>query len=179
MAIFIKIFFSFFHGVIFFCAFKVVSNRNPVYALLNLISVVILSALFLYVSGAIFLSYLLVLIYIGAIIVLFLFVIKMFNLRHIDEDLTLFVDLSKHFINFLTFFVVNVFFLFDSAIVINSFKEDQHIFEVNIVFDIDTFILVYTEYVLQFVLITLILFIAMISCIFSVLKIDQRPIIIF
>jgi NADH:ubiquinone oxidoreductase subunit 6 (subunit J) len=165
-------FFGLFHGVVFFCSFKVVSNRNPVYALLNLIVIVLLSALFLYISGAIFLSYLLVLIYIGAVIVLFLFVIKMFNLRHIKEDLTLFLSLSKHFINLFTFFFIIALFLCDASSTLNDFKLDQYIFQGNALFDINTFILVYTEYVIQFILITLILFIAMIGCIFTVLRVD-------
>jgi NADH-quinone oxidoreductase subunit J len=173
LSVIIKIFFGLFHAVIFFCSTKVVSNRNPVYALLNLITIVILSALFLYMSGAVFLSYLLLLVHVGAVIVLFLFVIKMFNFRHIKEDLTFFAVFSKHVISLLTFFIINTFFLFDVSIVIDSFKEDGYIFRGNVIFDVDAFILVYTEYVLQFILITLILFITMISCIFAVLKIDQ------
>jgi NADH:ubiquinone oxidoreductase subunit 6 (subunit J) len=171
----INIFFVVFHGFIFFCAFKVVSNRNPIYALLNLIIIVILSALFLYMSGAIFLSYLLILVYVGAVIVLFLFVVKMFNLRHIKENLTLFNSLSKHLIACFVFIIINMFFLFDVSNLINNFKLDQYIFQSNVVFDIDTFVLVYTEYVSQFILITLILFTAMVGSIFTVLKIDQQP----
>jgi NADH:ubiquinone oxidoreductase subunit 6 (subunit J) len=172
----INIFFGLFHGLVFFCAFKVVSNRNPVYALLNLIIIVVLSALFLYVSGAVFLSYLLILIYVGAVIVLFIFVVKMLNLRHIKEDLTVFNSLSKNFIACFIFFIINMIFLFDISNIINNFNLNQQSFQINIVFDIDTFILVYTEYVPHFFLITWILFTAMVGCIFTILKIDQQPI---
>jgi NADH:ubiquinone oxidoreductase subunit 6 (subunit J) len=169
-----NIFFGVFHGLVFFCSFKVVSNRNPIYALLNLITLVVLSAMFLYIIGAVFLSYLLIIIYVGAMIVLFIFVVKMFNLRHIKEDLTVFNSLSKHFIAYFIFFIINMLFLYDISILINSFKLDPHTFQSSAIFDIDTFILVYTEYVSHFILVTLILFTAMIGCIFTILKIDQQ-----
>jgi NADH:ubiquinone oxidoreductase subunit 6 (subunit J) len=127
-------------------------------------------------SGATFLSYLLILVYVGAVIVLFLFVIKMFNLRHIKEDLTIFNCLSRHFIACFIFFFINTIFLLDISNLINNFKLDQHVFQSNIIFDIDTFILIYTEYVSQFILITLILFTAMVGCIFLILKIEQQPV---
>jgi hypothetical protein len=61
-------------------------------------------------------------------------------------------------------------------VLIDNFKLGQDIFQGNAVFGIDTFILVYTEYALQFILITLILFIVMLGCVFTVLKIDQHNI---
>jgi hypothetical protein len=42
--------------------------------------------------------------------------------------------------------------------VIGDFKEDGYIFRGNVIFDVNAFILVYTEYVLQFILMTLITF---------------------
>src|ERR1700743_1734305 len=62
-------------------AILVIISKNPVISVIFLISLVLNSALFLMVKGMHFLGISYILIYLGAIIVLFLFVIMMINVR--------------------------------------------------------------------------------------------------
>jgi NADH-ubiquinone oxidoreductase chain 6 len=65
-------------------AILVIISKNPVISVIFLISLVLNSALFLMVKGMPFLGISYILIYLGAIIVLFLFVIMMINVRLTD-----------------------------------------------------------------------------------------------
>ena len=65
-------------------AILVIISKNPVISVIFLISLVLNSALFLMVKGMPFLGISYTLIYLGAIIVLFLFVIMMINVRLTD-----------------------------------------------------------------------------------------------
>ena len=62
----------------------VILSKNSVTSVLYLISVYVLTALVLLLLGAEFLSVLIVIIYVGAISILFLFVIMMLNLRIVE-----------------------------------------------------------------------------------------------
>jgi len=65
-------------------AILVIISKNPVISVIFLISLVLNSALFLIVKGLPFLGLSYILIYLGAIIVLFLFVIMMINIKLTD-----------------------------------------------------------------------------------------------
>ena len=65
-------------------AILVIISKNPVISVICLISLVLNSALFLMVKGMPFLGISYILIYLGAIIVLFLFVIMMINIKLTD-----------------------------------------------------------------------------------------------
>ena len=65
-------------------AILVIISKNPVISVIFLISLVLNSALFLMVKGMHFLGISYILIYLGAIIVLFLFVIMMINIKLTD-----------------------------------------------------------------------------------------------
>ena len=65
-------------------AILVIISKNPVISVIFLISLVLNSALFLMVKGMPFLGISYILIYLGAIIVLFLFVIMMINIKLSD-----------------------------------------------------------------------------------------------
>jgi NADH:ubiquinone oxidoreductase subunit 6 (subunit J) len=67
-------------GIICF-SFLVFKLKNPVYCLVNLILLFLTTALFLISIQVEFLAMIYIIIYIGAIAILFLFVIMMFNLR--------------------------------------------------------------------------------------------------
>ena len=73
-------FFYLFSVVLIFCAAMVVSARNPVHSVLFLIGAFFnASALFL-MAGAEFLAFILVIVYVGAVAVLFLFVVMMLDI---------------------------------------------------------------------------------------------------
>jgi NADH-ubiquinone oxidoreductase chain 6 len=65
-------------------AILVIISKNPVISVIYLISLVLNTALYLIVKGITYIGISYILIYIGAIIVLFLFVIMMINIRLTD-----------------------------------------------------------------------------------------------
>jgi NADH-quinone oxidoreductase subunit J len=79
--------FYIFSAVMLFAAFRVITARNPVHAVLFLVLTFFQAAMIWMLLKAEFLSIILVLVYVGAVMVLFLFVVMMMdinteNLRH-------------------------------------------------------------------------------------------------
>ena len=74
-------FFYLFSAVLLFAAFRVVTARNPVHAVLNLILAFSQAAAIWLLLKAEFLGIALVLVYLGAVMVLFLFVVMMLDIR--------------------------------------------------------------------------------------------------
>lgn len=79
-----SIYFLILSPLIIISSLLIVISKNSVTAVLYLISVYILASLMLLLLGAEFLSILIIIIYIGAISILFLFVIMMLNLRIVE-----------------------------------------------------------------------------------------------
>jgi NADH:ubiquinone oxidoreductase subunit 6 (subunit J) len=89
----------------------VVILSNPIYALICLILVFFNSAVFLLSINVNFLAMIYLIIYIGAIAILFLFVIMMFNLRELKQQSTAINDYSFLSISFsLCFLVLSKFY---------------------------------------------------------------------
>ena len=86
-------FFYLFAGVLLFSAFRVVTARNPVHAVLYLMLAFSQASGLWFMLGAEFLAITLVLVYLGAVMVLFLFVVMMLDIN-ID---TLRAGFWKHF----------------------------------------------------------------------------------
>lgn len=84
----------------------VITLSNPVYALVCLILVFFSTALFLLSIHVNFLALIYLIIYIGAIAILFLFVIMMFNLRELEKQSTEINDYSFVSISFWFYFLV-------------------------------------------------------------------------
>lgn len=74
-------FFYLFSAVMLFAAFRVVTSRNPVHAVLNLILVFSQAAGIWLLLKAEFLGIALVVVYLGAVMVLFMFVVMMLDIR--------------------------------------------------------------------------------------------------
>ena len=83
-------------------AILVIISKNPVISVIFLISLVLNSALFLMVKGLPFLGISYILIYLGAIIVLFLFVIMMINVRRCAWLVREIINLNLYSIKILT-----------------------------------------------------------------------------
>lgn len=66
------------------CGCGVVLARDPIQSVLFLVTVFILTAVLLFILGAEFLAILLITVYIGAIAILFLFVVMLLNLRMVE-----------------------------------------------------------------------------------------------
>lgn len=84
----------------------VIISSNPIYSLICLILVFFSSALFLLSINVNFLAMIYLIIYIGAIAILFLFVIMMFNLRELNQQVTKINDFSFLSISFILYFFV-------------------------------------------------------------------------
>ena len=86
-------FFYLFSTVMVACAFMVISARNPVHSVLFLIAAFVNAAGLFLLLGAEFLAMILVVVYVGAVAVLFLFVVMM-----LDVD---FAELKQGFLQYL------------------------------------------------------------------------------
>jgi len=87
------IFFYIFGGVAVASGFMVIASRNPVHSVLFLILTFVNAAGLFVLLGAEFLAMILIVVYVGAVAVLFLFVVMM-----LDVD---FVELRQGFLNYL------------------------------------------------------------------------------
>lgn len=87
------LFFYLFAAVLVACAFMVIASRNPVHSVLFLILAFVNAAGLFVLMGAEFLAMILVVVYVGAVAVLFLFVVMM-----LDVD---FAELRQGFLQYL------------------------------------------------------------------------------
>jgi NADH-quinone oxidoreductase subunit J len=104
--IFPALFFYLFAAVCVASAFMVIASRNPVHSVLFLILAFVNAAALFVIAGAEFLAMILIVVYVGAVAVLFLFVVMM-----LDVD---FVELRQGFLSYLPFgAVLGTVFLFE------------------------------------------------------------------
>jgi NADH-quinone oxidoreductase subunit J len=78
--IFAQIFFYFFAAILILSAVMVVTSRNPVHSVLFLILCFFNAAALFLIAGAEFLAFILLIVYVGAVAVLFLFVVMMLDI---------------------------------------------------------------------------------------------------
>lgn len=103
-------------------SFFVFGMVNPVQSLLWLVCVFICASLVLIEMGAEFIAILLILVYIGAIAVLFLFVIMLLNIRLIELNL-FYINYRSIILFFSFFFLLQVFFVFFFNNINNTFVD--------------------------------------------------------
>jgi len=110
-------FFYLFSGVAIASAFMVIASRNPVYSVLFLILTFVNAAGLFLMMGAEFLAMILVVVYVGAVAVLFLFVVMM-----LDVD---FAELREGFLQLLPVgALIGVIFLVELIVVVGSWTLD-------------------------------------------------------
>ena len=151
-------------------ALGVVAARNPVHSVLFLILAFFTSAGLFVLLGAEFLAMLLVVVYVGAVAVLFLFVVMM-----LDVD---FVELKQGFLSYLPLGgIVGVVLLGELLLVTQAVRTKTESFagfaEDGITNAERIGEVLYTDYLLLFQLAGLVLFVAMIGAI--VLTLRHRP----
>jgi len=114
-------YFLIFCPLIIISSILIIASKNAITSVLYLICVFLLSALCLLLLGAEFLSVLLVIVYVGAISILFLFVIMMLNLRIVEvyNSLVSFFPIGSF---------LGVFFLFFIFFII---KQDYNLFSLS------------------------------------------------
>jgi NADH-quinone oxidoreductase subunit J len=109
------LFFYLFSGFLIASAVMVVSSRNPVHAVLFLILAFVNAAGLFVLMGAEFLAMILVVVYVGAVAVLFLFVVMM-----LDVD---FAELRQGFLQYLPIgAVISGIFFLEVALVVGTWQ---------------------------------------------------------
>jgi NADH-quinone oxidoreductase subunit J len=110
-------FFYLFSGVTIASAFMVIAARNPVHSVLFLILAFVNAAGLFLLMGAEFLAMILVIVYVGAVAVLFLFVVMM-----LDVD---FAELRQGFLQYLPIgALIGVLFLVELVLVVGAWAVD-------------------------------------------------------
>ena len=114
------LFFYLFAGVTIASAFMVIAARNPVHSVLFLILAFVNAAGLFLMMGAEFLAMILVIVYVGAVAVLFLFVVMM-----LDVD---FAELREGYLQYLPVgALIGVIFLIELVLVVGSWAIDPNL----------------------------------------------------
>jgi NADH-quinone oxidoreductase subunit J len=102
----LSFFYYFFVTFLFFSALMVVNSRNPVHSVFFLVLVFFVGSLFIFSVKSEFLAIVFIIVYIGAIAVLFLFVVMMLNIK--------ILELRTNYISYLPFgFLITLFVMFE------------------------------------------------------------------
>lgn len=178
----INLYYCFYLLLLLSCLQVIVLN-NPVYSVLYLIIVFILSSILFIISGIHFLGLVLMIVYLGAVVVLFLFVVMLLNIKILE---------LRRGINFYPFILICLInFL---LIITFLYYETKNVFAFSVFLKLDFvdwskfFIetgsfnaigkLLYTTFFFQFIISSTILFIAMVGAIvltLSQLKFFKKP----
>ena len=155
--------------LLFFFSLNLILNKNTLYSILSLIVVFFLSAILVIQFGLDYLPLIFISIYVGALSVLFLFVIMMLNSR-------VFIK-TNNFLFYFLFFLISFFFLVICYIV--------NFFNLNFLYDISDYYInliikgnplliigftIFTKYFMSLLIAGIILFIAMIGSVSLVLE---------
>lgn len=169
---FAAVFFYLFAGVTVAAAFMVISARNPVHSVLYLILAFVNSAGLFVLLGAEFLAMILIVVYVGAVAVLFLFVVMM-----LDVD---FAEMRAGFLRYLPVGgLIGIIMLIELVLVLGSWVIDPGITnQVATPSPVDADItntealgrILYTKYIYFFEAAGIILLIAMIGAIVLTLR---------
>ncbi|POR55431.1 NADH-quinone oxidoreductase subunit J [Bosea psychrotolerans] len=163
-------FFYLFAGVTVASAFMVVTSRNPVHSVLFLILAFVNAAGLFMLLGAEFLAMLLIVVYVGAVAVLFLFVVMM-----LDVD---FAEFRQGFLNYLPIgALIGLIFAVELLLVVGAWVIDPRIVSTpvapipaNLTNTAALGQVLYTQYIYYFQAAGLVLLVAMIGAIVLTLR---------
>jgi NADH-quinone oxidoreductase subunit J len=167
------VFFYLFASICVASAVMVIAARNPVHSVLFLILAFVNAAGLFVLIGAEFLAMILIIVYVGAVAVLFLFVVMM-----LDVD---FAELRQGFLNYLPVGgVIALIFLIELLLVLGAWAIGPGLVRTSPIPNIDTLSntaalgqVLYTRYVYYFQAAGLVLLVAMIGAI--VLTLRHKP----
>jgi NADH-quinone oxidoreductase subunit J len=166
-------FFSMLSVLYIFCAVMVVFSKNPIHSVLYLILIFINTICFFFLLGVEYLSFVFLIIYVGAIAVLFLFVVMMLNIKIIEynENFLKYLPIGGLLLCLLFFefcYIFNMDFLENMRITF-EFKDTVSVFWFDFIDESDTLLLfaviLYTYYSHLLILAGLLLLLAMIGSI--------------
>ena len=150
--------------LLIFTCFKVITSSNPVLSAINLVFSFFLSAVLWLLLGAEFLSIILILVYVGAVMVLFLFVVMMLDINIAKKTAAYIKYLPLGIAVFIAFNVLIIYFF------INTFENIDYnvVKNIEIISDSNTEnlgYLLFTKYIIEFEIAGLILLLGIISAI--------------
>ena len=167
--------FYLFAGILIVSALMVVTARNPVHSVLFLILAFFNAAGLFIMLGAEFVGMILVIVYVGAVAVLFLFVVMMLDIN--------FADMRKGAMQYIPIgLVIGAILLFELVTLYGMWERTPQMTENRAAPITETAglsnteqigMLIYTEYIFAFQMAGLILFVAMVGAI--VLTLRKRP----
>ena len=165
--------FYFFSAILLLCGIMVISSRNPVHSVLFLILAFFNAAGLFVLLGAEFLAMILVVVYVGAVAVLFLFVVMMLDIN--------FVELREGFIAYLPIgIVIGGIFMVELLLVVFSWvinpgiaKQITAAIPTNVSNTEALGLVLYTKYIHYFQIAGMVLLVAMIGAI--VLTLRHKP----
>ena len=150
--------------LLIFTCFKVITSSNPVLSAINLVFSFFLSAVLWLLLGAEFLSIILILVYVGAVMVLFLFVVMMLDINIAKKTAAYIKYLPLGIAVFIAFNILIIYFF------INTFENIDYnaVKNIEIISDSNTQnlgYLLFTKYIIEFEIAGLILLLGIISAI--------------
>ena len=153
-----------FSTLLIFTCFKVITSSNPVLSAINLVFSFFLSAVLWLLLGAEFLSIILILVYVGAVMVLFLFVVMMLDINVAKKTAAYIKYLPLGIAVFIAFNILIIYFF------INTFENIDYyaVKNIEIISDSNTEnlgYLLFTKYIIEFEIAGLILLLGIISAI--------------
>lgn len=162
--------FSFF---LILSALMVILSKHPVFSLLFLVGCFLFSSFLLFILECEFLGLLFIVIYVGAIAVLFLFAVMMLESKsiHLSRNIMKYVPVGFFFVLFLLIPLLNeISSQFDSNIIINSFylNKYQNWYDlVDAITDVEVYgQVLYSYFVLHFLVAGLILLLVLIGVVY-------------
>jgi len=169
----------FFGGICLFAAIIVISSRNPIHSVIFLILVFCRAAGLLLLIGVEFLAIIFLVVYVGAIAVLFLFVVMILQIKlsEIEDELFQYLPIGG-FVGFL--FLLETFFVLsnDFTPLVSSAESTPNYLDWRSKIDNLTNLealgqVLYTHYMLYFLLAGAVLLVAMIAAISLTMRVQQ------
>ncbi len=159
-------FFYLFSFIITSCAVMVISSKNPVHSVLFLILAFFNSGALFVILGAEFLAMMLVIVYVGAVAVLFLFVVMMLNINYstIKDGFQKYLPIGL--LIGLILFIEIILMVFSGDLLVNQNENTL----TNLPNTHQIGLLLYTDYIYVFQLSGLILLVAMVGAIVLTLR---------
>ena len=166
-----NLFFFLFASITVLSAIAVISSRNPVHSVLFLILAFVNSAGLFVLAGAEFLAMILLIVYVGAVAVLFLFVVMMLNIT-IEEKKSRFLKFKPISVILGSIILVEFlyFMIIDNA-TLEKLSSTSNLEQKNNTISLGN--ILYTDFALLFQMCGVILLVAMIGAI--VLTLRKRP----
>lgn len=168
-----NILFYLFSMLLVFCAFMVIVVKHPVFSLLFLVASFIFSAFMLFMLECEFLGFLFIIVYVGAVAILFLFAIMMLETKSSDLSKNVMKNLPVGvFFGFILLIplVLEISSSFNSGTIYDSFYVNQSINYnalPDAVSDVEVYgQVLYSYFVLQFLVVGLILLVVLVGVVY-------------